>query len=185
MGSTPMRGRAASEDALITAAADLFAEVGPNAVSVRNIADQAGVNHGLVHHYFGSKAGLVQAVLERMASESEAAMVEMGPAAVFDANDPRVRRHVRIVARVVLDNAAPPGFQNAFPVFDQIVGMIRNVTGVDDETARTRAASALAMSMGWLILEPFLIAAAGFDEDDRSRLLGELRLALGRVVNPG
>ena len=57
--STAVRGRAASEDALVRAAADLFEDVGPHAVSVRAIAERAGVNHGLVHHYFGSKSGLV------------------------------------------------------------------------------------------------------------------------------
>ena len=56
------RGRAASEKALLEAAMACFAECGPNDVSVRAIAECAGVNHGLVHHYFGSKAGLVDAV---------------------------------------------------------------------------------------------------------------------------
>lgn len=178
-----MRGRAASEDALVTAASELFADVGPNAVSVRNIADRAGVNHGLVHHYFGSKAGLVQAVLERMAAESEAALAELGPGAVFSAADERVRRHVRVVARVVLDNAAPPGFQSQFPVFRRVADIVSMTTGADEETSRMRAAQALAMSMGWLLLEPFLAAAGGFTPEDGDRLRADVQQTFIRVIS--
>ena len=40
----------------------LFAERGPDAASVRQIAAAAGVSPGLVSHHFGSKDGLRDAV---------------------------------------------------------------------------------------------------------------------------
>jgi AcrR family transcriptional regulator len=40
----------------------LFADRGPDAVSVRAIASEAGVSPALVLHHFGSKAGLREAV---------------------------------------------------------------------------------------------------------------------------
>jgi AcrR family transcriptional regulator len=40
------------------AALRLFAESGPDRVSLRRIAAEAGVSHGLVVHHFGSKEGL-------------------------------------------------------------------------------------------------------------------------------
>jgi TetR/AcrR family transcriptional regulator, regulator of cefoperazone and chloramphenicol sensitivity len=40
----------------------LFAESGPDAVSLRRVAAAAGVSPGLVAHHFGSKAGLREAV---------------------------------------------------------------------------------------------------------------------------
>ncbi len=40
------------------AALRLFAEFGPDAVSLRRIAGEVGVSHGLVVHHFGSKEGL-------------------------------------------------------------------------------------------------------------------------------
>jgi AcrR family transcriptional regulator len=48
--------------ALVTAARHRFAAEGPSA-SLRAIAHDAGVNLGLVHRYFGGKAGLLEAVL--------------------------------------------------------------------------------------------------------------------------
>jgi|tagenome__1003787_1003787.scaffolds.fasta_scaffold20857671_2 AcrR family transcriptional regulator len=44
------------------AALRLFAELGPDRVSLRRIAGEAGVSHGLVIHHFGSKEGLRMAV---------------------------------------------------------------------------------------------------------------------------
>ena len=43
--------------------ADLFAERGPAATSIRDVAKRAAVNHGLIHRHFGSKERLVGAVL--------------------------------------------------------------------------------------------------------------------------
>ena len=40
----------------------LFAELGPEVVSLRRVAAAAGVSPGLVAHHFGSKAGLREAV---------------------------------------------------------------------------------------------------------------------------
>jgi len=44
---------------------DLLIEEGPSGLSIRNIAKKAGVNHGLVHHYFGSKENLMSEMLKR------------------------------------------------------------------------------------------------------------------------
>jgi AcrR family transcriptional regulator len=45
----------------------LFAEHGPEAVSLRRVAAEAGVSPGLVAHHFGSRAGLRQAVDDHVA----------------------------------------------------------------------------------------------------------------------
>ena len=52
---------------LLESASELFAARGPSRVTVREIAESAGVNHGQVHHYFGSKDGLLRAVLDGLA----------------------------------------------------------------------------------------------------------------------
>ena len=54
-------GRRLSEERLLAAAGDLLVDVGPHGATVREIARRAGVNHGLVHHYFGSKEQLLRA----------------------------------------------------------------------------------------------------------------------------
>lgn len=63
MVSTPARIDAT--DALLDAAEALLVEVGFAAITVRRLAERAGVNHGLVHYYFGSMEDLLLRVVER------------------------------------------------------------------------------------------------------------------------
>jgi len=49
---------------ILDTAEQLFTDHGYAATSIRNIADQAGVNPALVHYYFGNKHALLEAVLQ-------------------------------------------------------------------------------------------------------------------------
>ena len=57
--------RSAAEGALLDAAERLLVEAGHGRITTRRVADEAGVNHGLVHYYFGSMENLFVQVLER------------------------------------------------------------------------------------------------------------------------
>jgi AcrR family transcriptional regulator len=62
---TKTQARSAAEGALLDAAERLLVEVGYAGVSTRRLAEEAGVNHGLVHYYFGSIENLLVRTLER------------------------------------------------------------------------------------------------------------------------
>jgi TetR/AcrR family transcriptional regulator, regulator of cefoperazone and chloramphenicol sensitivity len=55
-----------SRDALIEAAAKLFAKRGYDAVSTRELAEAAGTNLGAIQYHFGSKAKLFVATLDHL-----------------------------------------------------------------------------------------------------------------------
>ncbi len=57
--------RAAAEEALLDAAERVLVEAGYAAITTRRLAEEAGVNHGLVHYYFGSVENLLVRTLER------------------------------------------------------------------------------------------------------------------------
>ena len=57
--------RSAAEEALLDAAEQLLVEVGYAGITTRRLAEVAGVNHGLVHYYFGSNENLLVRALER------------------------------------------------------------------------------------------------------------------------
>jgi AcrR family transcriptional regulator len=59
------RGRAAAEEALLDGAERLLLDVGYAGITTRRLAEEAGVNHGLVHYYFGSNEALLVRALER------------------------------------------------------------------------------------------------------------------------
>jgi TetR/AcrR family transcriptional regulator len=57
--------RVAPEEALLDAAERLLVDVGYAGITTRRLAEEAGVNHGLVHYYFGSNENLMVRALER------------------------------------------------------------------------------------------------------------------------
>jgi AcrR family transcriptional regulator len=72
LGRGPLTGvahktsaRAAAEEALFDAAERLLVDVGYAGITTRRLAEEAGVNHGLVHYYFGSNENLLLQMLER------------------------------------------------------------------------------------------------------------------------
>ena len=54
-----------SAEALLDAAERLLVDVGHAGITTRRLAEAAGVNHGLVHYYFGSNENLLVRALER------------------------------------------------------------------------------------------------------------------------
>src|SRR6185312_103888 len=61
--ATPARLEAT--EALLDAAEAMLVEVGYAGITTRKLAERAGVNHGLVHYYFGSMEDLLLKVVER------------------------------------------------------------------------------------------------------------------------
>jgi AcrR family transcriptional regulator len=57
--------RSAAEEALLDAAERLLVDVGHSGITTRRLAEEAGVNNGLVHYYFGSNESLLVRALER------------------------------------------------------------------------------------------------------------------------
>ena len=68
-------GDSGTRDAILDAARRAFAERGYDQVTIRGVAETAGVDPALVHHYFGSKEGLFVAAMELPVDP--AVMVEM------------------------------------------------------------------------------------------------------------
>lgn len=58
-------GRVEVEERFLDAAERLLVEIGFSGITTRRLAEEAGLNHGLVHYYFGSMEHLLLRVLER------------------------------------------------------------------------------------------------------------------------
>jgi AcrR family transcriptional regulator len=74
---------------VLALAADLFAERGYNATTVRDIADEAGILSGSLYHHFDSKESMIDAILsgfvEQMLDRYEAVLSEgASPAETFE-----------------------------------------------------------------------------------------------------
>ncbi len=65
MNAKRTRDPEATQETLLNAAEEVFLEKGFGNTSITDISKRAGITKSLVHHYFGSKEGLWNAVKER------------------------------------------------------------------------------------------------------------------------
>jgi AcrR family transcriptional regulator len=85
LSSTQPEGDGTARVAVRDAALRLFAERGPDAVTVRDIAAAASVSPALVIHHFGSKSGLREAVDEHIARTFDEMIDALGDGGLDDA----------------------------------------------------------------------------------------------------
>jgi len=146
-------------DAILTAATDLFAERGPAATSVRDIAARADINHGLVYRHFGAKEDLVAAALNQLSDSLQQCFDDGAPQEEIEA---LADRHLRVVARTILDGYPVGRMQRNFPFVSDLVERARAHLPGETE-ARLAAGHTAALELGWRLFEPFIRTAAGLE----------------------
>jgi AcrR family transcriptional regulator len=157
-------GRAEVVAAVLESAADLFAERGPAATSIRDIAARSSVNHGLIHRHFGSKDGLGGAVLDHL-GQRLAELVAAG--AEGSTIGEAVDRQLRVLARTSLDGYSIGELQSRFPTMEVLLDSVR-ARHSTEIGARLAAAHTIALQLGWCLFGDFLRASTGLEDlDDR------------------
>ena len=76
MRRTQEERRSEAERRLITAAAELVAEIGPSRVTLANVGERAGYSRGLATHHFGSKGALMQRLVETVTHQFREALID-------------------------------------------------------------------------------------------------------------
>ena len=165
--------------AILEAATDLFAERGPAATSIRDIAARSKVNHGLVFRHFGTKDQLVGAVLDRLGAELNELLQSGAPADVERALD----KQMRVMARTVLDGYPAAQLQKRFP---NVAGLLDEVRPRHDTEigARLAVANALALQFGWRLFAPILRSATGLDELTDAEVRNAVDAEVARILKP-
>jgi AcrR family transcriptional regulator len=195
--ATEVRGSDAVKAALIKAASELLAEVGPRALSIRNVADRAGVNHGQIHHYFGGKRGLLRAAISWLANEHwNRARARDGddllPPALSLSED---TRYWRATSQVVMDG----DMELARIEIDEDISVPRHAlhalqlrAGIadDDIAFKARFAAIAALQLGWVAFEDFMMLVADVPESQRESLRTEVKSIVERLtgqiaIDPG
>ncbi len=173
-------GREAITDAVLDAAERLFAIAGPGEVSLRAIAQEAGVTYGLVYRHFGTKDVLLEQLLERYAVRwREALGDEPDYGAALDrllGSTFETGPYLRLLAWMLL-NGMPERSAESYrrhSTLDQLPPLAVHeagdrADGVDEERrARVETAGALALAFGWRFFNPFIRAALHLDRDEQA-----------------
>lgn len=174
-------GRAEVAAAILEAATDLFAERGPAATSIRDIAARCNVNHGLVFRHFGTKEQLVGAVLDHLGATLSALLNDDAPEAVLESF---MDRQMRVMARTVLDGYPAGQLQKRFP---NIAALLDDVLprSEDEAKARLAVANALALQFGWRLFAPILRSATGIEDLTEADIRQAVGAEVRRILPPG
>ena len=189
--SDPVRGEAAVKTALLDATADLLAAVGPATLSLREVARRAGVNHGQIHHYFGSKRGLLVEAMKKLARDHRNNMRALSggdpvPRALSLAEDPRYWRalcHVVLAGDIEL---ARVEIDEGLSVPRDALEALLRARDIDpgDLDFRVRFAAMAALQLGWVALEDFVLMQAGLEDADRDDVRRRVRRVIADLIGP-
>jgi len=162
---------------MLAAARDLFARRGVDSVSVREIAAAAGVNHALVHRYFGAKRDIVAEIL---AGEAAAMSAMARPEAdtvtslaalreVFNYVLTGGRTSLLLMLRAEIDGLAPERMLDGSPM--RPLGILaswleKQGAGTGGADPRVVAMVLGAALMGLASVQPMLSAGVGLDAED-------------------
>lgn len=159
-------------EAILEAAATLFAHRGVDAVSLRDIAEAADVNVALISRYIGSREELINTVFARVSAQLAQAVEDRPLGGQGFTPDTVMGKWVRIAAAMAIaGRPLPTGDVN--PVL-AMAATLQAGYGVTDVAARVRAAQIVATGLGWRIFEEYLVQAGGLDEIPLADLRDEL-----------
>lgn len=181
--ATPVKrpsGRDEISDAVLDAAERLFAAAGPVDVSLRAIAQEAGVNYGLVHRHFGTKDELFDRLMARYA-ERWTARLDAGAdyGTAFEAllsPSPETGAYLRLLAWTLLSDDRGASAHRRHAALDRLAELR------EGEDAATTTAAALALVFGWRFFNPFIRAALHLDDADPGELHDAVRVQLHRLI---
>ncbi len=149
--------------AVIDAARSLFAEADPSTVTLRQIAERASVNYGLIHRHLGTKRDVVAAVVRRHSAnfvpsteartDASALITEM---ASHYLREPAVARSL---AWAALNGAEPAMLVEGLPDVRELVDRLEHGAS-DPMAARRFFAFAAAAVLGVSVFGDVGLAAA-------------------------
>jgi AcrR family transcriptional regulator len=188
----PRRGRDATTAAILEAADELFRERGYETVTVRDIAEQAGVSHALVHQYVGRKEDLFRAVLthndDHMTSMAPAALglLESARLILRSGLEPQARDYGRLLMRTALTGLPYDQATGRFAVVERLIELAERQAASaspaeraeKDLAPRLVGACIGSLYLGWVSGESWLRPAWGLEELDDE----EVAAGLERVV---
>ena len=182
------RGREEVASAILESAGKLIAERGPSGVALRDIADDAGVNFGLLYHYFGTKEELLSEVYARAAENAagllrEADHLDDALSMLMTFGDGTT---ARLVAWAVLEGKDPAdlGASPALSVLAELLRRDAREAGneVSAKEAQVFVAMATVIALGWRLFGPMALTFAGVDGQKPERYTAQVQAYMRRFA---
>ena len=177
--SNKTKGRENVEKRLIESAAVLVGSIGPNQLSIRDIADHAGVNHAQIHHYCGGKDGLLIATYKLLAFEHIEQLQRRNVSPDNMIREPLgdiTNNYFKAIIRAVLDNRmdlvrvqVDSNLSMSKKTLDQLV----KLKNKKKPTADMKAAIALIMVLefGLASMKPYIMEVLDISEEEMKKFM--------------
>lgn len=180
-----------SKAAIVEAARRLFAERGISAVSIRDIAKAAGVSHGLVQQYFGTRERMIAVIIHdevnrigELAPQIESAGTDMmleNFRALLKSGKAGFRDYAHLIARAELEGVEPEKMLDPeipTPAM-HLASLIRNLQPRASKTSKKmdpRLVSAYinASLFAFETMSPWLMTSVGLKPEDYKSRFDEI-----------
>jgi AcrR family transcriptional regulator len=188
-------GRSTNSERILDSAQELFAKHGPAAVTVRQVAEKAGVTHALVHKYFGSKDDLIKAVVDRVDVQRAAtAMASASLRDVYQEVLPRVmaqRDHSMMLVRSAMEGTEYVSLAERIRTTSAMVALARKTAASgaqpspppSDIDPRVLVSAISAMILGWASVEDWVWPTAGIDPAEKDDVYRQLQEIVGYLAD--
>lgn len=188
-------GRSTNSERILDSAQELFAKHGPAAVTVRQVAEKAGVTHALVHKYFGSKDDLIKAVVDRVDVKREAtAKASVSLRDVYRESLPQVmlqRDHSMMLVRSAMEGTEYVSLAERIRTTSAMVALARRTAASGaqpsppprDIDPRVLVSAISAMVLGWASIEDWVWPTAGLDPAEKDDVYRQLQEIVGYLAD--
>ena len=168
--------------AVLESAEALFSTRGVNAVSIRDIAAKAGVNHGLIHRHFGSKEKLRKAVQDRLSQRIR-----------DDIGEPRDARdgfqrgfrslqtqktYWKLMAMTILEDGFQGNLQSEYPYVRRMTELVEKAQKEgrlrNDLDPRVIVAGGFALGLGLMLFERYILPGVGLDQEPTTEAMRKI-----------
>ena len=179
MKKVNLTGRKNVEKKLIDSAAELLGSIGPNQLSIRDIAVHAGVNHAQIHHYFGGKQGLLEATYKQLAFEHMQQLERRNIGVMNLGNEPLsglTENYFNALIRAVLDGQMEllrVQVDSGLSMSKKTLNELTKLRGASKPSAEDKAAIALVMVMefGFAAIKPYITEVLKISDKDMKEFM--------------
>lgn len=179
MKKVNLTGRKNVEKKLIDSAAELLGSIGPNQLSIRDIAVHAGVNHAQIHHYFGGKQGLLEATYKQLAFEHMQQLERRNIGVMDLGKEPLselTENYFNALIRAVLDGQMDllrVQVDSGLSMSKKTLNELTKLRGASKPSSEDKAAIALVMVMefGFAAIKPYITEVLKISDKDMKEFM--------------
>ena len=155
-------------------------------MTIRQVAEHAGVSHALVHKYFGSKDDLIKAVIDRVdVKRATAARAAVSLRDAYQGLLPRVmlqRDHSMMLVRSAMEGTEYVSLAERIRTTSAMVALARDAAASGtqplapprDIDPRVLVSAITSMILGWASIEDWVWPTAGIDPAEKEEVYRQL-----------